>query len=133
MLALFNNTPPATFDASLLETYASHISKTGIVIVRAGEHGSLTVRGAGERIWLTPYYKSGAPEVIDPTGAGNAFLGGFMHGWKKTGDLRQASAYGNVAASFAVEQVGLPRFKSEEYWNGVRVGERLERYGVRLE
>ncbi|MCB0211617.1 MAG: carbohydrate kinase family protein [Anaerolineae bacterium] len=47
--------------------------------------------------------------VVDVTGAGNAFCGGFLVGWAQTGDLRTAGLYGAVAASFLVEQVGLPQ------------------------
>jgi len=46
--------------------------------------------------------------VVDTTGAGNAFCGGFLAGFIQTGDLLTAARYGRVAASFLVEQVGLP-------------------------
>ena len=50
--------------------------------------------------------------------------------------LVEAAAWGSVAASFAVEQVGLPvRGESAdgaETWNGVRVGERLEGFLAQL-
>jgi len=46
----------------------------------------------------------------------------------------EAAAYGHVAASFALEQIGVPNFQSEgsvETWNGVKVRERLEEYRAR--
>jgi sugar/nucleoside kinase (ribokinase family) len=46
--------------------------------------------------------------VVDPTGAGNAYSGGFLAGYIQTGDLMTAARYASVAASFLVEQVGLP-------------------------
>ena len=36
-----------------------------------------------------------------------------LAGWVQTGDLRLAGLYGVIAASFLVEQVGLPPFRPE--------------------
>ena len=46
--------------------------------------------------------------MVDACGAGNAYCVGFIVGWAQTNDLRLAGLYGAVAASFLVEQVGLP-------------------------
>ncbi len=76
-----------------------------MVILRLGEDGSIVYRGeTGER-WHIPAVKA---NVVDPTGAGNAYCGAFLAGWETTHDLRLAGLYGAVAASFLVEQVGLP-------------------------
>jgi ribokinase len=50
-----------------------------------------------------------AVDVIarDPTGAGDAFCGGFLAGMHETNDVVTAARYGAVAASFAVEAPGL--------------------------
>jgi sugar/nucleoside kinase (ribokinase family) len=50
----------------------------------------------------------GSDKVVDTTGAGNAFLGGAAVGYLQHHDFSLAAAYGSVAASFAVETVGLP-------------------------
>jgi len=52
-------------------------------------------------------------EVVDVTGAGNAYCGGFLVGYVETGDVRMAAMYGAVSASFAVEQFGIPRITAE--------------------
>jgi sugar/nucleoside kinase (ribokinase family) len=44
--------------------------------------------------------------VVDPTGCGDAFAGGFLVGWAETRDLRTALAYGSVSASFVAEGYG---------------------------
>jgi len=76
-----------------------------IVILRLSEEGSIVYRAkTGER-WHIPAVKTA---VVDPTGAGNAYCGAFLVGWETTHDLRIAGLYGAVAASFLVEQVGLP-------------------------
>jgi sugar/nucleoside kinase (ribokinase family) len=69
--------------------------------------------------------------VIDPTGAGDTFAGGFMgyvaaHAGEEITDelLRRAMAYGTVLASFNVEAFGterMPSLTAEEI--GERFGE----------
>ena len=76
-----------------------------IVAMRMGEAGSLVRRADTGETWQIPAF---ATTVIEPCGAGNAYCGGFIVGWVQTGDLRLAGLYGAVAASFLVEQVGLP-------------------------
>ena len=79
--------------------------------------------------------------VVDPTGAGNAFLGGCAIGLLANGlsmnmsCFERAAVYGSVAASFAVEQVGMPKLLQgkdglgeEEQWNNEFVSERLKSY-----
>ncbi|KAL9058675.1 MAG: hypothetical protein Q9206_001833 [Seirophora lacunosa] len=81
------------------------------------------------------------PNVVDPTGAGNAFLGGFAIGLQETSDPVRAARYGTVAASFALEQLGLPVLGEddpwsggeEEVWNGCGAFRRLEEYERRLD
>lgn len=77
-----------------------------IVALRQGEKGATVHQAGSSETWHIPAF---ATTVVDPTGAGNAFCGGFLAGWAQTGDLRLAGLYGAVSASFLVEQVGLPR------------------------
>jgi hypothetical protein len=74
-----------------------------IVVLRMGEHGSL-VANHTERIVIPAVPVT---QVVDVTGAGNTYCGAFLVGWQRTGDLRTAGHYGAVAASFAVEVVGV--------------------------
>ncbi len=46
-------------------------------------------------------------QVVDPTGAGDAFCGGFLVGLSQTGDPIQAALYGAVSASFIIEDFGV--------------------------
>jgi len=39
--------------------------------------------------------------VVDPTGCGNSFCGGFLVGWYKTRNLVTAGLWGSVSASFS--------------------------------
>ncbi|KAL8782935.1 MAG: hypothetical protein Q9213_004991 [Squamulea squamosa] len=75
--------------------------------------------------------------VIDPTGGGNAFLGGFAIGLLQSGanNIREAAIYGTIAASFVIEQVGVPTLglsaSGGETWNGQSVEGRLKEYTKR--
>ncbi|CBF85826.1 pfkB family carbohydrate kinase superfamily [Aspergillus nidulans FGSC A4] len=107
----------------------------GFMIVRAGEEGCLVCARHIPPTWLPPFYRYGHDKVVDPTGAGNAFLGAFTIGDLLTEDAVQAACYGSIGASFALEQVGLPRLTrnegasaSAELWNGENVLERLSEY-----
>lgn len=80
------------------------------VVIKKGEHGCL---------FFTPHSHFSAPaypldSVNDPTGAGDAFAGGFMgylarHGKLDDLSIRRAIIYGSVLASFTVEQFSVDR------------------------
>jgi sugar/nucleoside kinase (ribokinase family) len=88
-----------------------------IVIIKKGEHGALMI--TERSIFSAPAYPL---EIInDPTGAGDAFAGGFI-GWiAKTDDIseencRRAVIYGSALASFCVERFSLERLKDLAYF-----------------
>jgi sugar/nucleoside kinase (ribokinase family) len=71
-----------------------------------GAEGSLLYRPAGGECW----HVGAVPvAVVDPVGAGNAYCGALLVGWLEHGDLAVAGQYATVAASFLVEQYGLPQ------------------------
>ena len=80
-----------------------------MVLIKKGEHGVLFFTKSGF-IFSLPAYP--VEKVIDPTGAGDTFAGGFMGYLAKVGKInsmaiKKALAYGTVAASFNVEDFGL--------------------------
>lgn len=83
-----------------------------IVIVKKGEHGAILFASD----WL--FYVPGYPleEVFDPTGAGDAFAGGFMGHLARAdsmspAELRRAMVYGSAVGSFACERFSVDRLK----------------------
>lgn len=75
-----------------------------VVILKKGEHGAF-IMGEGLHFSLPAYPVT---EVIDPTGAGDCFAGGFMGAVAKEGDaspetLKRAMLHGTVAASYCVQ------------------------------
>ncbi|KAK6507616.1 hypothetical protein TWF481_006042 [Arthrobotrys musiformis] len=103
----------------------------GPIIVRAGKDGCY-IRYEGGRKWLPAYFDdTESSRVVDPTGGGNCFIGGLAVGLVRSKDVVLAAAYATVAASFAIEQIGMPVLSHSdgvELWNGVEVGKRLEEY-----
>ena len=92
---------------------AKRLSSLGpkMVLIKKGEHGVLFY-AAGGLIFSLPAHP--VDKVIDPTGAGDTFAGGFMGYLAKVGridslTIKKALAYGTVAASFNVEDFGLSR------------------------
>ena len=80
------------------------------LIVKKGEHGALLF--CGDDVFAAPAYP--LEEVIDPTGAGDAFLGGFAGHLARVGShdveaMRQAVIVGSALASFTVEAFGPDR------------------------
>ncbi|KAL8740565.1 MAG: hypothetical protein Q9190_006748 [Brigantiaea leucoxantha] len=113
--------------------------KCRTIVVRLGEQGCYIAQPAKEK-YLPAYYIGGQAQehVMDATGSGNAFLGGFCVGLlDHSGCIEDAVAYGTVAASFALEQVGVPELTcaeigSDELWNGESVKVRMKKYQERI-
>jgi len=73
-----------------------------IVIKRGGRGQYVYERSSGKR-WEIPGYPS---HLVDPTGAGDAFCGGFLAGYAATRDPLHAAMQGNISASFCIEGSG---------------------------
>ncbi len=82
------------------------------LVIKKGEHGALLFEN--DNVFFAPALP--LAEVIDPTGAGDTFAGGFMGYLTRTGDLsfdnmKRAVIYGSALASFCVEKFGIERLK----------------------
>ena len=80
------------------------------VVIKRGEHG--VVLFSGKSIFAAPAFP--LQNVIDPTGAGDSFAGGFVGYLAATGDLsqdglRRATVLGSLMGSFAVERFSADR------------------------
>ncbi|MGZ4242847.1 MAG: PfkB family carbohydrate kinase [Solirubrobacteraceae bacterium] len=86
-----------------------------IIVAKQGEYGSALI--TTDEFFALPAYP--LHEVVDPTGAGDTFAGGFVgliashiHGDVTPQVLRNAMAYGTAIASFNVEQFGTEGLES---------------------
>ena len=96
------------------------------VIIKKGEHGAMFL-SAGETFVMPAFPVA---DVVDPTGAGDSFAGGFMGYLASVGktdmaSLKTALAYGTVVASMNVEDFSLRRFQRTER---AEIDQRLEKY-----
>lgn len=94
------------------------------LIIKKGEHGSMLVTGG--RIFILPAFP--LENVIDPTGAGDSFAGGFIGylaaqkkitaaGLRRAGAeafaaMRRAMIHGTITASFACEDFSIDRLSA---------------------
>lgn len=82
------------------------------LIIKKGEHGALLFHDA--QVFFAPALP--LEEVFDPTGAGDAFAGGFIGHLARTKDIsfenmKTAIIAGSALASFCVEKFGPQRLK----------------------
>ncbi len=83
------------------------------VLIKRGEYGVLHF--SPEAVFAVPAFP--LEQVFDPTGAGDAFAGGFIGSLAEFGDLsvkgvRRAVVYGSVLASFVVEDFSFRRLRT---------------------
>jgi sugar/nucleoside kinase (ribokinase family) len=85
----------------------------GAVVIKRGEYGALLC--TQEESFHAPAFP--VADVLDPTGAGDSFAGGFLGLLDKLGNrqlpaLKQAVAMGSTVASFTVEQFSVDRLRT---------------------
>jgi sugar/nucleoside kinase (ribokinase family) len=97
-------------DTPNLKRAAAAILERGsrAVLIKKGENGAVVTTREGEH-FVVPAFP--LDDVVDPTGAGDAFAGGVMGALASADDfdlagLRRAVLTGSVVASFAVEDFG---------------------------
>ena len=73
------------------------------VVIKCGKRGQLLYDSNTKRKWEIPAYPA---RVADPTGAGDAFCGGFLAGYCRNYDPLEGVLYGNVSASLKLEGSG---------------------------
>lgn len=83
-------------------------------IIKKGENGAILFTKEGLVFPASAFFLD---EIVDPTGAGDSFAGGFLgHIARKDmmdfATMKEAVIYGNVMGSFAVEDFGIKRFLS---------------------
>ena len=98
-----------------------------VVVVKLGEYGAAMYTADG--VFGIPAYPTA--DVVDPTGAGDTFAGGFVgyvaaHADEEITDelLRRAMAYGTALASFNVEAFGTERMQTLTRRRGQRARRR---------
>jgi sugar/nucleoside kinase (ribokinase family) len=83
-------------------------------IIKKGENGAILFTKEGLVFPAAAFFLD---EIVDPTGAGDSFAGGFLGHIARKGVMdfattKEAVIYGNVMGSFAVEDFGIKRLLS---------------------
>ncbi len=109
-IRMLTNEPNLTRGVRQIRELGPHL-----VVVKQGSYGACLFNDDG--FFFVPGYP--LETVVDPTGAGDAFAGGFFgyldchSGAGFTAEvLRCAAVYGSVVASFAIEAFGSERLQS---------------------
>jgi ribokinase len=95
--ALFGNLPLGDLIHNMQEVGPE------LFAIKMGALGCVVRNPIDGEIYHVPAYPT---NVIDATGAGDSFCGGFMVGAQGTGDPIMAALYGTVSASFVIEDFG---------------------------
>ena len=74
-----------------------------IIAVKRGRNGQYLYDCLAKRRWSVPAYPV---TVVDTTGCGDAFCGGFLAGYQNSYDPLDAVLHGNISASFCLEGIG---------------------------
>ncbi len=116
-ILIINDSEAKQLSGELLMTRAARkIMDMGpeFLIVKRGEYGALLF--SSEDVFFAPSYL--LDQVLDPTGAGDTFAGGFMgyvasrHADLDFDGFKKGVAYGSVMASFTVEDFSVRRLSS---------------------
>lgn len=73
------------------------------VVIKCGERGQMLYDSGSKARWEIPAYPG---RVLNPTGAGDAFCGGFLTGYRSTFDPLMAVLHGNISAAITIEGSG---------------------------
>jgi hypothetical protein len=73
-----------------------------IIVIKRGSQGQYVYNHASRARWIIPGYPV---QVTDPTGAGDAFCGGFLAGYRSSYDPLYAALTGNISASLVIEGI----------------------------
>ena len=78
------------------------LERAGALVITRGEHGcSILQDGTRTDVPAVPPHR-----IVDPTGVGDAFRGGFMKGMARGADYETCARLGSVAATYVLEHLG---------------------------
>ena len=88
---------------SVLQTSVEQIAEKGVLVIKTlGREGAMVY----DRLQSYTIPAILVKKTVDPTGAGDAFRGGFLSAYSRGGSVHECVVLGNVLASFAVEKYG---------------------------
>ena len=94
---------PGLSDSDALRYMRETNPETAVIAIKRGGEGVI-LHAAGSADYVS--MPAIASQVVDTTGAGDAFCGGFLVGYVESGDVIEAAMRGSASASFAVAGLG---------------------------
>jgi sugar/nucleoside kinase (ribokinase family) len=94
---------PGATPLAALRALRARLPRVAVIGVKCGDEGALVHAAGASDVIVVP---SAATRLVDATGAGDAFCGGFLAAFARTGDALEGALHGTVAASFALADVG---------------------------
>jgi len=92
----------AAADEDGVEAATARMLKAGrnlrALVVKRGQRGSTVFTAQGERIEAPPF----PVEVLNVIGAGDAFVSGFLYGYRHSWDWRKCARFGNATGAIVV-------------------------------
>ena len=82
------------------------VAMAGSIVTTKGEQGTEILTGAG----AIPVPAIPTPDVVDPTGAGDAFRGGLIKGLVEGTTLERAVMMGTVCSHYAIRKLGTQEY-----------------------
>jgi hypothetical protein len=73
------------------------------IVIKRGRHGQYLYDSSAKKRWEIPAYPA---RLVDPTGAGDSFCGGFLTDLSQNYDPLRATLCGNISASLTIEGSG---------------------------
>lgn len=77
-----------------------------IIVTTLGEKGSVFYKRTKNGFVSDRIMPSFVHEIVDATGAGDAYIAGFLYGYLKGNNIRECCYMGSVMSSFILEKVG---------------------------
>lgn len=96
MNALFSGSSTDLWE--MAETLAGYGCE--IIVIKRGSQGQYLYDHTSRTRWIIPAYPV---QVEDPTGAGDAYCGGFLAGYRMNYDPLQAALAGSISAAMVIE------------------------------
>lgn len=114
-----------TGETTVMETALERLTTLGTdaVAIKLGPLGSLVYDIRKGQRYRVPVYPS---RVKDPTGAGDAYCGGFIATYVETGDVYEAALRATISSSFVIEgfdsrfTLGIDRLEAEQRLHTLR-------------
>ncbi len=113
---ILNDYEYAVFQEKTGKSESEILEAVDFVVVTLGEKGSEILQKDVDKIVIEPVQ---VRETCDPTGAGDAYRGGFLWGLLHDLSLEECGQVASLSGAYAVEQYGTQNhsYTSAEFWN----------------